>query len=66
MKTFKYQTGKEARKAEQLLEQFASSSPPILTCTDYCIMRRYFFGKLIFRTAHRDGVALNMTSQEFS
>ena len=66
MKTFKYQTGNEARKAEQLLEQFASSSPPILTCKDYCIMRRYFFGKLVFRTAHRDGVALNMTLQEFS
>ena len=29
-------------------------------------MRRCIFGKLVFRTAHRDGVALNMTLQEVS
>ena len=29
-------------------------------------MQRYFFGKLVFRTTHRDGVAMNMTIKELN
>ena len=62
----KYQGGKESLQAEELLKRFGSDSPPTLNRTGYCMIRRYFFGKLAFRTAHRDGVALNMTLAEFN
>ena len=48
----------ESLQAEELLKCFGSDYLPTRNRTSYCMMHRYVLGKLTFRTAHRDVVAL--------
>ena len=53
------------REAIKLLGQFAANDPPVLTRTNYCAMRDYFFVEIEIQNCHRSGVSSNLLVDEF-
>jgi len=60
-----YDSGTHNQEACERFQEFSDGSTKSLTRTDYCLMRDHLIVEIGLANAHRSGVVVNMTTDEF-